>query len=246
MLENKQPAVDEVAEQAKLLIDALFNDRVARVTVSVEEEEEEEKPRDLSHLVFELSKDGEANYEFMTANRISQETMEDFMEVVYEVMSICPNLTEDNTELILNVFANHLDLAQRMFAENYNEEVAHIMTQASNSVSHDYIIIAGKVFNSPEAFAKALGEVDERIEAMIEHGDAQEKVTAIGLRTLEGEYRIFGYLMNKYCKMQYGFLTAHFPTLHAHQHVRTQFQLNRLSRIVCEVLCILYQQTGNK
>lgn len=243
MLENKQTAVDAVAAEAKQLIDALFAKHQApRVPVDVEEEPMEEKKT----LTFDLAKDGEFNYDFIVSNRVSPATMHSYLDVVNEVMSICPNLSEQTTRLIVNVFANHLDISASMVGENFATQIGGILNQASASVSHDYMIMVGKVFNSPETFKQLTKEVDEQIQIMMTSGSMQDRITAMGFRELADGERIFAYLMNKFTRMQIDFLGRQYGHISPPNHVKSMFQLNRLARIVCEVLCILYAKEANK
>jgi hypothetical protein len=237
MLENKT-VVDAVAAEAKELINALFTNPKPRVKTSAEEVNKD--------LAFDINKDGKDNYDFLTSKRISAETMHNYMAVVEEVMSDCPNLTEDNAETIVNLYANYLDITQKMYREHYGRLVSMHMINGISGIIHEQIMITAQIMNSHESFDASIDEVNDQIKEMMVEGTTQEKIVAASFSGLDNPHKVFGFLLQRFAKLQYVHITTRINVANPENHGKTLFHLNRIARNVCEVSCLIYSKIAAK
>lgn len=242
MLGNK-PAVDDVIAEARQLIDALFTRPKPEVTFSAAEEEEKETK---DEIAFDLQKGGEENYDFMVHNRVSPETRDQFNDVIKQIMSVCPTLAEDTVETIVTVCANYMDIIEQLTRRHYGEEVSVRMSELFGEPAFELMIVLAKVFSGPDKMQQAESEVNHVLQQMMMFGSLSEKALGKLLSMLDGETKVFAFLGKRMANSQADYLQKHYAHMNPAGHIVMMTQINMATRIVSEVMCLLYERTANK
>jgi hypothetical protein len=243
MFKNNETAVEEIAREAREIVNSFFPNPPADIESSVKDGQQEAQNQT---YLFSLNADGKKNYSFLISDRISPETRESYEELVEEMISHAPQLSKEKVELIVNVFANYQDILVKIFVDNYGTAAAATFHNASQYSIHTDIFQMCKFFGDLEFRGLSFKELDSEIKAMATYGTAQQKLTAAGLQEIEGPMKVFAFKTSQFSQNIFTFILKEFSGVNPHNHAKTLFQLNRVSRNICEALTILYDEIAIK